>query len=241
MRILVVEDDVRLAQLLKQGLEEEGNAVDAVHDGSDGVWMATENPYSAIVLDVMLPGMDGFEVAKKLREAGRWAPILFLTARSQVPDRVAGLDAGGDDYLVKPFSFEELSARLRALVRRGQQERPVVLDNGDLRLDPSMRRVSRSGCEIELTAKELALLDLLMRHPGEVLTRTQIIEQLWDFAYDGTSNVVDQYVARLRRKIDRPFGRHDIETVRGGGYRLADRRRREEPRGANGRTAPGAA
>lgn len=234
----MVEDDVRLAQLLQQGREEEGNAVDTVHDGPDGLWMATENPYSAIVLDVMLPGLDGFDVARKIREADRWAPILFLTARTQVPDRVAGLDAGGDDYLVKPFSFEELSARLRALVRRGQHERPAVLQNGDLRLDPARRRVWRGESEIDLAAKEIALLDLLMRHPGEVLTRSRIIDQLWDFAYDGTSNVVDQYVARLRRKIDKPFGRCDLETVRGGGYRLADRRPDDEPADFHHSAAP---
>lgn len=220
MRLLVVEDDARMALLLEQGLEEEGHAVDTALDGPDAVWMATENPYAAIVLDVMLPGFDGYEVARRLRAAGQWAPILFLTARTAVTDRVAGLDAGADDYLVKPFSFEELSARLRALVRRGQPERPVALEVGDLRLDPALRRAWRDDTELELTAKEFALLDLFMRHPGELLSRSRILEELWDFAYDGVSNIVDQYVARLRRKIDRPFDRQDIETVRGDGYRL---------------------
>lgn len=220
MRFLIVEDDVQMALLLEQGLEEEGHAVDVAHDGPDGVWLATENPYAAIVLDVMLPGFDGYEVARRLRAAGQWAPILLLTARTAVRDRVAGLDSGADDYLVKPFSFDELSARLRALARRGQPERPVALEVGDLRLDPAQRRAWRGDAEIELSAKEFALLGLFMRHPGELLTRTRIIDELWDFAYEGVSNIVDQYVARLRRKIDRPFGRRDIETVRGDGYRL---------------------
>jgi two-component system OmpR family response regulator len=190
--------------------------------GPDGVWMGTENPYSAIVLDVMLPGFDGFEVARRLRAAGRWAPILLLTARTEVADRVEGLDAGADDYLAKPFSFAELSARIRALVRRGQPERPVVLAVGDLRLDPASRRAWRGEDELDLSAKEFALLELFMRHPGELLTRSAILDQVWDYAYDGVSNVVDQYVAYLRRKIDRPYGRSDLETVRGAGYRLHD-------------------
>lgn len=220
MRVLVVEDDTRMAALLRRGLEEEGNAVDVAVDGVEGLWMATENPYAAIVLDVMLPRLDGFEVARRLRAAGRWAPILLLTARSEVGDRVEGLDAGADDYLLKPFSFAELLARLRALVRRGQPERPSVLDVGELRLDPATHRAWRDGVELALSAKEFSLLELFMRHPGEVLTRTQIIEHVWDYAYDGVSNVVDQYVRYLRRKIDHPFGRSDLETVRGNGYRL---------------------
>lgn len=222
MRLLVVEDDPRMAGLLKRGLEEEGHSVDMAGTGPDGVWMGTENPYSAIVLDVMLPGFDGFEVARRLRAAGRWAPILLLTARTEVADRVEGLDAGADDYLAKPFSFAELSARIRALVRRGQPERPVVLAVGDLRLDPASRRAWRGEDELDLSAKEFALLELFMRHPGELLTRSAILDQVWDYAYDGVSNVVDQYVAYLRRKIDRPYGRSDLETVRGAGYRLHD-------------------
>jgi two-component system OmpR family response regulator len=209
-----------MAGLLKRGLEEEGHAVDVAGDGPDGVWMATENPYGVIILDVMLPGFDGFEVARRLRTAGRWAPILLLTARDEVRDRVEGLDAGADDYLTKPFSFAELSARLRALIRRGQPERPAVLSVGDLRLDPALRRAWRGDDELELSAKELNLLELFMRHAGEVLTRTMILDQVWDYAYDGVSNVVDQYVAYLRRKIDRPYGRNDLQTVRGSGYRL---------------------
>ena len=220
MRVLVVEDDPRMGGLLKRGLEEEGHSVDVARDGADGVFMATENPYAAIVLDVMLPVYVGFEVARRLRKAGRWAPILLLTARTEVADRVEGLDAGADDYLSKPFSFDELSARLRALVRRGQPERPVVLAVGDLRLDPARRRCWRGEVECALSAKEFALLELFMRHPGEVLTRSSILDHVWDYAYDGTSNVVDQYVAYLRRKIDRPFRRSDLETVRGSGFRL---------------------
>lgn len=220
MRLLVVEDDPRMAGLLKRGLEEDGHAVDIAGDGPDAVWMANENPYAAIILDVMLPGMDGFEVARRLRGAGRWAPILLLTARTEVGDRVEGLDAGADDYLTKPFSFAELSARLRALVRRGQPERPAVLAVGDLWLDPALRRAWRGDHELDLSAKEFSLLELFLRHPGEVLTRTKILDQIWDYAYDGVSNVVDQYVAYLRRKIDRPYGRDDLETVRGTGYRL---------------------
>ncbi|MHB8593370.1 MAG: response regulator transcription factor [Acidimicrobiales bacterium] len=222
MRLLVVEDDLRMAGLLKRGLEEEGHAVDLVGDGPEAVWMATENPYAAIVLDVMLPGCDGFEVAKQIRAAGRWTPIVMLTARSDVLDRVEGLDSGADDYLTKPFSFVELSARLRALIRRGQPERPTVVEVGDLRLDPAARRIWRSDHELDLSPKEFALLELFMRNPGIVLTRTHILEHVWDYAYDGVSNVVDQYVGYLRRKIDRPFARNELETVRGVGYRLRD-------------------
>jgi len=172
------------------------------------------------VLDAMLPLLDGFEVCRELRSRQRWSPVLMLTARDGVGDRVRGLDAGADDYLTKPFAFAELAARLRALLRRGAGERPTVLEVGDLKLDPAMHTVTRAGVEIELTAKEFALLELLMRHPGQVLTRTRILEHVWDFAFDPVSNVVDQYVAYLRRKIDRPFGREDLETVRGTGYRL---------------------
>ena len=226
MRILVVEDELKMAGLLKRGLEEEGYAVDVAATGSDAVWAATENPYDAILLDVMLPDVNGFEVCRRLRAGGRWAPVLMLTARTAVTDRVAGLDAGADDYLTKPFSFSELFARVRALVRRGATERPAVLEVGDLTLDPAARRVTRGDAAVELTAKEFALLEYFMRRPGEVLTRSRIIEHVWDFGYDGDSNVVDVYVRYLREKIDRPFRRNSIETVRGSGYRL-----REVPRG----------
>jgi two-component system, OmpR family, response regulator len=225
MRVLVVEDEPRMARLLKRGLEEEGHAVDIAGDGPEGQWLATENPYGVIVLDVMLPGFDGFELCRKLRAAGVWTPVLMLTARDAVDDRVRGLDAGADDYLVKPFSLLELAARLRALTRRDDRARPAVLSEGDLKLDPASKRAWRGGAELQLSPKEFSLLELFLRHPGAVLTRSQILDAAWDFAYDGTSNVVDQYVTYLRKKIDVPFGRHDLETVRGMGYRLrhADR------------------
>jgi two-component system OmpR family response regulator len=222
VRVLVVEDETRMATLLERGLREEGYAVDVANDGTNGLWLATENDYDAIVLDVLLPGMDGFEVCRRARAAGRWAPVLLLTARDAVDDRVRGLDAGADDYLTKPFSFAELAARLRALIRRGGGTRPTVLEVGNLRLDPATHRAWRDDNELALSPKEMAVLELLMRHPGEVVTRTQLLERAWDFAYDGVSNVVDQYIAYLRKKVDRPFGRDDIETVRGVGYRLRD-------------------
>ena len=224
MRALVVEDEIKMAGLLKRGLEEEGYAVDLAHRGQDGLWLATENSYDVILLDLMLPDLNGLQVCRRLREDGNWSPVLILTARDAVVDRVTGLDAGADDYLVKPFSFSELFARMRALGRRGAVQRPAVLRVGDLVLHPDGRRVSRAGTPIELTAKEFALLEYLMRHPGAVLTRSRLIEHVWDFAYDGDSNVVDVYIRYLRQKIDRPFGRESIETVRGSGYRL-----REEP------------
>jgi two-component system OmpR family response regulator len=220
MRVLVVEDEIRMSRVLKRGLEEEGHAVDLAGDGPEGLWLATENDYAAIVLDVMLPGFDGFELCRKLRAAGVWAPVLMLTARDAVDDRVRGLDAGADDYLVKPFSLLELAARLRALARRDDRARPAVLREGDLKLDPASKRAWRGSTELQLSPKEFALLELFLRHPGVVLSRSQILDAAWDFAYDGTSNVVDQYVTYLRRKIDVPFGRRDLETVRGMGYRL---------------------
>ena len=216
----MVEDETKMAGLLKRGLEEEGYAVDVAEDGQTGMWLARENSYDAVVLDVMLPDLDGFELCRKLREARRWSPVLMLTARDAVADRVAGLDAGADDYLTKPFSFAELLARVRALVRRGTPERPVILRVGDLTLDPATRHVTRGAVPVDLTAKEFALLEFLMRHPGEVLTRTRLIEHVWDFAYEGDSNVVDVYIRYLREKIDRPFGQDSLETVRGAGYRL---------------------
>jgi two-component system OmpR family response regulator len=220
VRVLVVEDELRMAALLKRGLQEDGYAVDVVGTGTDAVWQAKELSYDAVVLDVMLPGLDGMEVCRQLRRAGRWMPILMLTARDAIEDRVRGLDAGADDYLTKPFSFAELSARMRALIRRGVVKQPDDLQVSDLRLDPATRRAWRGQVELELSAKEFALLELFLRHPGHVLTRTRILEHVWDFAYDGVSNVVDQYVLYLRRKIDRPFGVEQLETVRGAGYRL---------------------
>ena len=220
MRVLVVEDEIRMARLVSRALEEEGHTVDIATSGADGLWLATENAYGAIVLDVMLPDFDGFEVCHRLRKNNVWVPGIMLTARDSVGDRVRGLDAGADDYLVKPFSLAELAARLRALARRDDRPRPVLLAEGDLKLDPAAKRAWRGGTELQLSPKEFSLLELFLRHPGDVLSRSQIIEAVWDFAYDGGSNVVDQYVNYLRRKIDAPFGRHDIETVRGMGYRL---------------------
>jgi two-component system OmpR family response regulator len=220
VRVLVVEDETKMAALVRRGLQEDGHAVDVVRDGEDAVWMGTEHPYDAILLDVMLPDIDGFEVCRRLRAAGRWAPVLMLTAREGVTDRVRGLDAGADDYLTKPFALAELLARLRALARRGGHERPPVLTSGDLTLDPAMKTVHRGETEIVLTPKEFALLECFLRAPGEVLSRTRLIEHVWDFAYDGDSNVVEVYVRYLREKVDRPFGRASIETVRGMGYRL---------------------
>jgi two-component system OmpR family response regulator len=222
MRVLVAEDDLRMASMLRRGLTEDGYTVDVVGDGPDALWRAKEHDYDTIVLDVMLPGMDGFEVCRQLRALDRWAPVLLLTARTNVADRVRGLDSGADDYLAKPFSFSELAARLRALMRRGAQPRPAVLQVGSLSLDPAARTASRAGTALELSAREFALLELFVRHPDEVLTRTRILDHVWDFAYDGGSNVVDQYVAYLRRKIDRPFGVEQLETVRGVGYRLLE-------------------
>ena len=220
MRVLVVEDESRMAGLLKRALREEGHAVDVAADGPEGLWLAAENEYGAIVLDVMLPGLDGFQLCRRLRESDRWVPVLMLTARDSVGDRVRGLDAGADDYLVKPFSLLELAARLRALARRDDRPRPVILAAGDLSLDPAAKRAWRAGAELHLSPKEFSLLEFFLRNPGRVLTRSQIIEGVWDFAYDGGSNVVDQYVNYLRRKT----GRDDIETVRGMGYRLRGER-----------------
>lgn len=223
MRVLVVEDDVRTAMLLRRGLTEAGYAVDIASDGPDAIWRATEFGYDLVVLDVMLPELDGFEVCRRLREAGCWFPVLMLTARHEPAERVRGLDSGADDYLTKPFSFDELSARLRALLRRGGPERPALLQVADLRLDPATRQAWRGQVELILSAQEFALLELFMRHPGEVLTRTRILDHAWDCAADTVSNVVDQYVSYLRRKIDRPFRVAQLETFRGAGYRLRTR------------------
>ena len=220
MRVLIVEDELRMASLLRRGLEHEGLAADVTGDGEEALWMASAHDYDAVLLDVLLPGLDGFEVCRRLRTAGVWAPVLMLTARDSVDDRVAGLDSGADDYLVKPFAFAELLARLRALSRRGDTGRPAVLAVGDLRLDPATREVKRAEAPISLSAKEFALLETFMRRPGEVLSRFHLLEHAWDFAYENRSNVVDVYIRRLRRKIDEPFGRRSLETVRGAGYRL---------------------
>jgi two-component system OmpR family response regulator len=220
VRVLVVEDEVKMAGLLKRGLEEDGYAVDVAATGTDALWQAREFDYDAIVLDAMLPELDGFEVCRRLREDRRWMPVLMLTARDAVDDRIRGLDAGADDYLVKPFSFGELAARVRAQIRRGAADRPTVLEVGDLRLDPASHRAWRGEDELTLSHKEFALLELFLRHPDQVLSRTTILEHVWDFAYDGVSNIIDQYVSYLRRKIDKPYGREQLETVRGAGYRL---------------------
>ena len=220
MRVLVVEDQVKMARLIRRGLESEAIAVDVTERGEDALWMAGSTDYDAIVLDVMLPGVNGFDVCRRLRESGTWSPVLMLTARDAVLDRVTGLDAGADDYLTKPFSFAELLARLRALARRTPLERPVVLEVGDLRADPATRQAWRADVEIALSSKEFALLETFMRRPGLVLSRFQLLEHCWDYAYENRSNVVDVYIRYLREKIDRPFDRASIETVRGAGYRL---------------------
>jgi two-component system OmpR family response regulator len=220
MRVLVVEDEVKMAGLIRRGLKADGMLADVAIKGEDALWMAGATAYDAIVLDVMLPGIDGFEVCRRLREQAVWAPVLMLTARDAVEDRVQGLDTGADDYLTKPFSFAELSARLRALGRRGPIEHPAVLRAGDLHLDPSSRRVWREGADIALSAREYALLEAFMRRPGQLLDRFQLLEHAWEYDYENRSNVVDVYVRYLREKIDRPFGVESIETVRGAGYRL---------------------
>jgi two-component system, OmpR family, response regulator len=220
MRVLVVEDEKKLGELLGRGLREEGYAADVADRGEEALWMARAVAYDAIVLDVMLPGADGFEICRRLRRERVWTPVLMLTARDAVDDRVVGLDSGADDYLTKPFAFEELLARIRALTRRTQVERPTVLEVGDLRLDPGAHRAWRGKHELDLSAKEFAMLELFMRRPGLTLSRTQLLDGAWDIAFESRSNVVDVYVRYLREKIDRPFGLDSIETVRGVGYRL---------------------
>jgi len=222
MRVLVVEDESRMADVIRRSLAKEGLAADVAGRGEEALGMAAAVDYDAIVLDVMLPGMSGFETCRMMRERGVWAPVLMLTAREAVEDRVVGLDSGADDYLVKPFALAELHARLRSLARRGRPERPAVLEVGDLRLDPARRTVRRGADDIDLSAKEFALLETLMRRPGEVLSRLDLLEHAWDIAYENRSNVIEVYVRRLRDKIDRPFGRDSIETVRGAGYRLRE-------------------
>jgi two-component system OmpR family response regulator len=225
VRVLIVEDDVRLAAALRRGLQTEGIIADVAMRGEDALWMAGATDFDAVVLDIMLPGIDGFDTCRRLREDRVWAPIIMLTARDAIEDRVRGLDHGADDYLVKPFSLAELLARLRAVARRGPVERPVVLQVGDLRLDPATRQAWRGDVEIHLSTKEFALLETFMRRPGEVLSQYALLEHAWDYAYENRSNVVEVYVRYLREKIDRPFGVTTLETIRGAGYRL-----RREPR-----------
>ncbi len=220
MKVLIVEDEPKMAALIRRGLVDEGATADVAPTGEEALVMAGVTPYDVIVLDVMLPGIDGFETCGRLRRDSVWAPVLMLTARDAVEDRVAGLDHGADDYLTKPFSFAELMARLRALARRGAHERPTVLAVGDLRLDPAARRVWRGKDELSLSAKEFALLEVFMRRPGAVLSRFDLLERAWEYDYENRSNVVDVYVRYLRQKIDRPFGTDSLETIRGAGYRL---------------------
>jgi two-component system OmpR family response regulator len=224
VRVLVVEDKAKLATVLSRGLRKAGLCADVSGTGEDAIWMTASTPYDAVILDVMLPGIDGFETCRRLRSNAVWAPILMLTARDGIDDRVTGLDSGADDYLTKPFSLRELLARLRALMRRGATERPAVLVVGDLQLDPASRRLWRGESEILLSQKEFALLETLMRRAGEVLSRLDLLEAAWDQSYENRSNIVDAYVRRLREKVDRPFHALSLETVRGAGYRL-----REEP------------
>jgi two-component system OmpR family response regulator len=220
MHVLVVEDEVKMAALIRRGLTEQGLTVDVTDSGEDAVGMARNSSYDAIVLDVILPGIDGFEACRQLRTAGIWSPVLMLTARGALEDRVAGLDGGADDYLTKPFSFAELLARLRALARRGQSERPAVVEVGDLRLDPATQQVWRGEEEIELSAKEFVLFETFMRRPGQVLSRAQLLDQAWEYDFEHRSNVIEVYIRYLRRKVDLPFAVKSIETVRGAGYRL---------------------
>lgn len=221
MRVLIVDDEQRLARSLRVGLEAEGFAVDVAHDGTDGLWLAREHDYDVIVLDLMLPGINGYKVCQALRAAKDWTPILMLTAKDGEWDQVEGLDTGADDYLTKPFSFPVLVARLRAVARRGARERPTELEVGDLRVDPAARRVRRGEVEVELTAREFSLLAFLAHHQGDVVSKRQILEAVWDVDFDGDPNIVEVYIRHLRNKIDRPFDRHAIQTLRGAGYRLA--------------------
>jgi len=222
MKVLVVEDEVRLAETVQRGLAAEGMSVDVVHNEVDGLWAASENPYDVIVLDIMLPRLSGYRVVESLRERGVWTPVLMLAAKDGEHDQVDAFDLGADDYLTKSFSFIILVARLRALLRRGAPERPVVMSAGDLTLDPARKLVTREAVEIVLTPREFGLLEFLIRHRGDVVTKTEILAGVWDSAYDGDPNIVEVYVGYLRRKIDVPFGRHAIKTIRGMGYRLAE-------------------
>ncbi|SDT17624.1 response regulator transcription factor [Microterricola viridarii] len=221
MRILVVDDEARLADGLRRGLEAEGFAVDVAATGPDGLWLAREQQYAVILLDIMLPGMSGYRVCETLRAEQNWTPVLMLTAKDGEWDQVEALDTGADDYLSKPFSFAVLVARVRALIRRGAVDRPRVLEAGDVRLDPSTRQVWRGEAAVSLTAREFAVLELLMQRPGDVFSKKQILEGVWDFDFDGDPNIVEVYVRHLRNKLDRPFGRDGIQTLRGAGYRMA--------------------
>ena len=220
MRVLVVEDEKKVASAVRRGLEAEGFAVDVALSGPDGMWLATENDYDAIVLDIMLPGLNGYRVCEQLREAGDWTPILMLTAKDGEYDQAEALDTGADDYLTKPFSFVVLVARLRALLRRSGRSVPVVYEAGDLKLDAIRHRCARGDVEVVLTAREFAVLEFLLRHRGEVVTKTEILNNVWDFAFEGDPNIVEVYIRHLRRKLDEPFGRQLIQTIRGAGYRL---------------------
>jgi two-component system, OmpR family, response regulator len=220
MRVLVVEDERRLAQTIQRGLQGEGFATDLAFDGDEGLWLAKELPYDAVVLDIMLPGRNGYEVCAELREAGVWTPILMLTAKQGDLDHAEALDTGADDFLTKPFSFVVLIAHLRALIRRGSRERPAVLRAGDLHLDPARHRCWRGDIEIELTPRQFSLLEYLMRRPGEVVSKSEILDHVWDYAFEGDHNIVEVYVGYLRKKIDAPFSCTTIETLRGLGYRL---------------------
>jgi len=221
MRILVVEDETRLAEGLRRGLEAEGFAVDVAATGTDGLWLAREQDYSVILLDIMLPGISGYRICETLRAEKNWTPILMLTAKDGEWDQIEALDTGADDYLTKPFSFAILLARVRALLRRGAGERPSIIEAGDLTLDPATKRVARGDAVIELTAREHAVLEFLMRRKGEVVSKREVVDGVWDFDFDGDPNIVEVYVGHLRNKVDRPFGRAAIETLRGSGYRLA--------------------
>ena len=222
MRVLVVEDEPRLGASLRTGLRAEGYAVDLAPDGREALWYARENAYDVILLDIMLPLVNGYDVCRILREEGNWTPVLMLTAKDGHWDQIEALDTGADDYVTKPFSFDVVLARIRSLLRRGTRERPVNLTVGDLALDPAQKTVTRAGRTLVLTARELALLEFLMRQSGNVVSKQQILNNVWAFDFEGDSNIVEVYIARLRRKIDKPFGREDIETIRGVGYRLRD-------------------
>jgi DNA-binding response OmpR family regulator len=220
VRVLVVEDDKRVAAAIRRGLEAEGLSVDVALTGTDGLWFASEQRYDVIVLDIMLPGLNGYKVCERLRESGDWTPILMLTAKDGDYDQAEALDTGADDYLIKPFSFVVLLARLRALARRGERLAPVVYSTGDLSLDVNGHRCHRGTTEIRLTARELSVLEFLMRRAGDVVTKTDVLDNVWDFAFDGDPNIVEVYVRRLRKKIDEPFDRRSIHTIRGAGYRF---------------------
>jgi two-component system, OmpR family, response regulator len=221
LRVLVIEDEEGLAEGLRKGLEAEGFATDVAFTGTDGLWMAREHPYDAIVLDIMLPGLNGYLVCRTLRDEGVWTPILMLTAKDGEFDEAEALDTGADDYVTKPFSYVALVARIRALIRRGAAERPAILRAGDLRFDPGTRRAFRGDAELTVTAREAALLEFLLRHAGNVVSKTEIIDHVWEGGFDGSLNIVEVYIRHLRNKVDRPFGRAAIQTVRGAGYRLA--------------------